>query len=140
MCIFTIQRCSVHIRICFVSDIADTPATAVTFSNDAGPDPMSGHVTVVQDRIYSRYNTRMATLKLDPPFRQSCPGQKTISYLVPNTWNNLAAETKLRRSVNTFKHDIKKLFFDKLKKQNDDIFFSDEIMEGSDEIMESKIE
>ena len=72
---------------------------------------------------HSRYNTRMATLKLDLPFRQSCPGQKTISYLGPNIWNNLAAETKLRRSVNTFKHDIKKLFFDKLKKQNDDIFF-----------------
>ena len=72
---------------------------------------------------HSRYNTRMGTLKLDLPFRQSCPGQKTISYLGPNIWNNLAAETKLRRSVNTFKHDIKKLFFDKLKKQNDDIFF-----------------
>ena len=72
---------------------------------------------------HSRYNTRMATLKLDLPFRQSCPGQKTISYLGPNTWNNLAAETKLRRSVNTFKHDIKKLFFDKLKMQNDNIFF-----------------
>ena len=72
---------------------------------------------------HSRYNTRMATLKLDLPFRQSRPGQKTISYLGPNTWNNLAAETKLRRSVSTFKHDIKKLFFDKLKKQNDDIFF-----------------
>ena len=72
---------------------------------------------------HSRYNTRMATLKLDLPFRQSCPGQKTISYLGPNIWNNLAAETKLRRSVNSFKHDIKKLFFDKLKKQNDDIFF-----------------
>ena len=71
---------------------------------------------------HSRYNTRMATLKLNLPFRQSCLGQKTISYLGPNTWNNLAAETKLRRSVNTFKHDIKKLFFDKLKKQNDDIF------------------
>ena len=69
------------------------------------------------------YNTRMATLKLNLPFRQSCLGKKTILYLGPNTWNNLAAETKFRRSVNTFKHDIKKLFFDKLKKQNDDIFF-----------------
>ena len=72
---------------------------------------------------HSQYNTHMSTLKLDLPFRQSCPGQKTISYLGPNTWNNLAAEIKLRRSINTFKHDIKKLFFDKLKKQNDDIFF-----------------
>ena len=37
---------------------------------------------------HSRYNTRMATLKLNLPFRQSCLGQKTISYLGPNTWNN----------------------------------------------------
>ena len=65
---------------------------------------------------HSRYNTRMAKLKLDLPLRQSCLGQKTISYLGPKTWNNLAAEIKLRRSVNTFKHVIKRLFFDKLKK------------------------
>ena len=72
---------------------------------------------------HSRYNTRMAILKLDLPFRQSCLGQKTISYLGPKTWNNLPAEIKLRRCVNTCKHHIKKLFFDKLKKQSDDIFF-----------------
>ena len=72
---------------------------------------------------HSRYNTRMAMLKLDLPFRQSCLGQKTISYLGPKTWNNLAAGLKLRRCINTFKHDIKKLFFDELKKQNDDILF-----------------
>ena len=72
----------------------------------------------------SRYNTRMATLKLDLPFQQSCLGQKTISYLGPKTWNNLAAEIKLRRSVNTFKHDIKKLFFDKLKKNKMTTSFS----------------
>ena len=65
----------------------------------------------------------MATLKLGLPLRQNCLGQKTISYLGPKTWNNLAAEIKLRRSVNTFKLDIKRLFFDKLKKkQNNDIF------------------
>ena len=64
----------------------------------------------------------MATLKLDLPLRQSSLGQKTISYLGPKTWNNLAAEIKLQRSVNTFKHNIKRLFFDKLKKQNDNIF------------------
>ena len=57
------------------------------------------------------------------PFRQSYLGQKAISFLGPKTWNNVAAEIKLRRCVNTFKHHIKKLFFDELKKQNDDIFF-----------------
>ena len=40
---------------------------------------------------HSQYNTHMATLKLDLPFRQSCLGQKTISYLGPKTWNNLPA-------------------------------------------------
>ena len=89
------------------------------FFNKMSPQYMSE----ILHPSHSRYNTRMATLKLDLPFRQSCPGQKTISYLGPNIWNNLVAETKLRRSVNSFKHDIKKLFFDKLKKQNDNIFF-----------------
>ena len=35
----------------------------------------------------------------------------------------LPAQIKLSKSVNTFKHDIKKSFFDDLQKQNDDIFF-----------------
>ena len=34
---------------------------------------------------YSRYNTHMATLKLDPALQHSCIGQKTISYLGPKT-------------------------------------------------------
>ena len=29
-------------------------------------------------------------------------------------WNNLPAQIKLSKSVNTFKHDIKKSFFDDL--------------------------
>ena len=33
------------------------------------------------------------------------------------------AQIKLCKNVNTFKHDIKKSFFDDLQKQNDDIFF-----------------
>ena len=72
---------------------------------------------------YYRYNTRMITLKLDLPLQHCCLGQKTISYLGPKTWNNLPAKIKLSRNVNTFKHDIRKLFFDELEKQNDDIFF-----------------
>ena len=71
----------------------------------------------------SVHNTRRATQKLDLPFRKSCIGQKTLSYIGPKTWNNLPAQIKLSKSVNTFKHDIKKSFFDDLQKQNDDIFF-----------------
>ena len=45
------------------------------------------------------------------------------SYIGPKTWNNLPAQIELSKNVNTFKHDIKKSFFDDLQKQNDDIFF-----------------
>ena len=71
----------------------------------------------------SVHNTRRATQKPDLPFRKSCIGQKTLSYIGPKTWNNLPAQIKLSKNVNTFKHDIKKSFFDDLQKQNDDIFF-----------------
>ena len=47
---------------------------------------------------------------------------KKLSYLGPKTWDTLPAEIKLRKNVNTFKHDIKKLFFEKLQKDTDDIF------------------
>ena len=70
----------------------------------------------------SVHNTRRARQKLDLPFRKSCIGQKTLSYIGPKTWNDLPAQIKLSKSVNTFKHDIKKSFFDDLQKQNDDIF------------------
>ena len=73
----------------------------------------------------SVHNTRRATQKLDLPFRKSCIGQKTLSYTGPKTWNNLPAPIKLSKSLKntTFKHNIKKSFFNDLQKQNDDIFF-----------------
>ena len=71
----------------------------------------------------SVHNTRRTTQKLDLPFRKTCIGQKTLSYIGPKIWDNLPAQIKLSKSVNTFKHDIKKSFFDDLQKQNDDIFF-----------------
>ena len=48
----------------------------------------------------SVHNTRRATQKLDLPFRKSCIGQKTLSYIGPKTWNNLPAQIKLSKSVN----------------------------------------
>ena len=63
----------------------------------------------------SVHNTCRATQKLDLPFRKSCIGQKTLSYIGPKTWNNLPDQIKLSKNVNTFKHDIKKSFFDDLQ-------------------------
>ena len=73
-------------------------------------------------RSYRRHNTRASTLMLDLPFRKCCSGQKTVPYLGPRTWNTLPAQIKLRRSVNTFKHDIKKLFLNKLQKDTNAMF------------------
>ena len=63
---------------------------------------------------FSVHNTRRATQKLDLPFRKSCIGQKTLFYIGPKTWNNLPAQIKLSKNVNTLKHDIKRSFFDDL--------------------------
>ena len=56
------------------------------------------------------------------PFDKAALAKKN-SHLGPKTWNNLLTEIKLSRNVNTFKHSIKKLFFNELQKQNDNIFF-----------------
>ena len=44
--------------------------------------------------------------KLGLPFRNSCAGQKVLSYIGPRLWNTLPLQIRLRRSVNNFKHDI----------------------------------
>ena len=59
---------------------------------------------------------------LDLPFRKSVYGQKTLSYLGPKTWNSLPAQIKLCKNVNSFKHDIKNLYFKRLQKSDDSIF------------------
>ena len=71
---------------------------------------------------HSTYNTRMSTYEIDLPFRKNVYGKKTLSYLGPKTWNSFPAQIKLRKNVNTFKHDIKNMFFKRLQKRDDSIF------------------
>ena len=87
------------------------------FFNDMSPE----YTSEIFRPSYRRHNTGSSTLMLDIPCRKYCSGQETLSYLRPRTWNTLPAQIKLRRNVNTFKHDIKKLFFDKLQKDTDNI-------------------
>ena len=68
---------------------------------------------------YYRHNTRSST---DLPYQNSSFGQKTLSCLGPQKWNDLPAQIKLHENVNTFKHDVKKSYFKKLQKENDDNF------------------
>ena len=88
------------------------------FFNNMAPD----YTSEIFHPSHSRHNTRMSTYKLDLPFRKSVYGQKTLSYLGPKTWNSLPAQIKLCKNVNSFKHDIKNLYFKRLQKSDDSIF------------------
>ena len=67
---------------------------------------------------------RSSSNTLIQPHRNSESGYKAISYLGPNIWNNLPLKTKTSINPNSFKHKVKKLFFETLEKENDDTFQS----------------
>ena len=65
----------------------------------------------------SNIGTRSSYLKLKIPLRRTSMGQKTISFLGPQQWNKLPKEIKECRTTNTFKHKLKKHFFEILEKE-----------------------
>ena len=67
-------------------------------------------------------NTRSSISKLKRPLRNTCSGQKKISYLMPIVWNILSTDLKLTNSLNNFKHKSKYHFFKKLRNVGQDIF------------------
>ena len=69
-------------------------------------------------------HARRSAYKLRLPYRSSIHGQKALSYLGPRLWNNLPADIKSNANVNTFRHDIKKLFFDNLQKKRGRYLYS----------------
>ena len=62
-------------------------------------------------------HTRSSYQKLNVPHRKTNVGQKALSYVGPSLWNNLNKTLKTSTSLNTFKHNIKKHYFNKLKKK-----------------------
>ena len=66
-------------------------------------------------------NMRFSAHKFDLLYRNSRSGQKSLTFFGPRLYNTLPSQIKLLRSVNTFKHDLKRLFFHKLRKENDNI-------------------
>ena len=64
-------------------------------------------------------NTR-SVLKLKHPLRNTCSGQKDLSYLTSIVWNSLPTDFESANSLNNFKHKLKDHFFKKLRnmKQN----------------------
>ena len=66
--------------------------------------------------------TQFFSLKLCQPYRKTLKGQKGLSYLRPTLWNKIDTECKLIANLNTFKHSLKKAFFDQLVKNEEDIY------------------
>ena len=69
------------------------------------------------------HNTRRSNCRLQLPHRNTSYGHKALSFSGPKLWNNLPANIKSSSNINTFKHDIKKLFFKELQKKDDSVYF-----------------
>ena len=67
-------------------------------------------------------STRISALKLRQPCRKTAKGQGGLSYLGPFIWNNIDKKCKLNTNLNTFKHEVKKTFFNLLIKKEADIY------------------
>ena len=64
---------------------------------------------------YQSINTRSYYQKLVQPKRKTKAGLNSLSYVGPSYWNKLPATIKDPRSLNSFKHFIKKYFFEKME-------------------------
>ena len=69
------------------------------------------------------HNTQRSNCTLQLPHRNTSYGHKALSFLGPKLWNNLPDKIKFSSNINTFKHDIKKLFFKELQKKDDSVYF-----------------
>ena len=62
-------------------------------------------------------HTRSSYQKLNVPHRKTNVGQKALSYVGPSLWNNLNKTLKTLTTLNTCKRNIKKHYFNELKKK-----------------------
>ena len=70
------------------------------------------------------HNTRRSISMLALPACITNTGKNTLSYLGPKIWNNMPSTIKLSPSVDSFKHRVKKNFFDQLRlKESDDFLY-----------------
>ena len=53
-------------------------------------------------------------LKLRRPFRNTNTGQKALSFIGPSFWNQIPETIKKINNLNTFKHNLKKQFFNQM--------------------------
>ena len=84
------------------------------FFNNKAPLYMSNIFHPAQE---NEIITRSSYLKLKQPFRKTKLGQNTVSYLGSGEWNKLPTFIKKLTNVNTFKHKLKDLYFDEIKRK-----------------------
>ena len=53
-------------------------------------------------------------LKLKQPFQNTNTGQKALSFIGPSFWNQIPETLKKTDNLNTFKHNLKKHFFNQM--------------------------
>jgi len=66
--------------------------------------------------------TRNSFLKLRQPSVKTNFGKKALFYTAPALWNKLSCDLKQNKSVNSFKHAIKRNLFEKLDMKEKDIY------------------
>ena len=86
-------------------------STTFKFVNDIGPNYLN---EVFQWDAESNRTLRNDYRKLKHPFRKTTAGQNSPSLLGPLKWNKLPESTKKCNNINTFKHNLKKLYLAQL--------------------------
>ena len=70
------------------------------------------------------HNTRRSNFALHIPSCKICYGQKAISYMAPKIWNKIPANIKSKLNMSSFKHAIKKWFFEtEQTRESSDYFY-----------------
>ena len=82
------------------------------------------YVSEIYHPINQSHDTRRSKNKLHLPLCTKNSGQKALSYMGPKLWNNLSSNVKSVSDINLnkFKHDLKEIFFEDLKKKENDIY------------------
>ena len=66
--------------------------------------------------------TRTSILRLHQPKRKTKSGMNSLSYVGPSYWNKLPSNLKISENFNSFKHSLKKYFFQDLKSNRNPFF------------------
>ena len=87
----------------------------------------NGHGPVFMSSIFTSSNrrgiaTRRSFQNLVQPSRKTVQGQRSLSYVGPALWNQLPEQVKSCCSTNSFKHALKRHFFNQLNASDNNMY------------------